>query len=158
MTTNEERCAKNTYKALCTYLDQKEWHYTKDDEKLEIATGARGDDLPIHINITVDKERQLAVLLSTLGFALPEEKRTEGAVIIAAINNRIINGCFDYQLSTGRILFRLVQPFHGSVIAPEVFEYVILCSCGTVDQYNDKLFAYAQGEMDFRAIMEFINK
>ena len=65
--------AKQAYQALCKMLDQEDWRYKKDDEKMSIETGARGDDLPIDLTIRVDAERQLVMLLSRLPYVIPED-------------------------------------------------------------------------------------
>jgi hypothetical protein len=78
---------------------------------------------------------------------MPEEKLVEGALAVNVINTSIINGVFEIDLSTGTIYFRLVNSFRDSLISQEVYNYVLGCSCVTVDKFNDKLVALADGKL-----------
>ncbi|HPY85050.1 MAG TPA: hypothetical protein PLS20_08470 [Ruminococcus flavefaciens] len=46
-------------------LDDNEWKYKCDEEKLSITRSSQGEDLPIDINIRVDAKRQLLLFAST---------------------------------------------------------------------------------------------
>ena len=148
--------ARATFRALCEMLDEKDWHYQKDAEKLLISCSARGDDLPIDIRIEVDAERQLIVLLSQLPFVAPENRRAAMAVAVSAANCGMIDGSFDYNYLGGEIIFRMTSSFRDSLIGKDVFEYIVGCSCYTVDEYNDKFLMVAKNNMNSEEILKFI--
>ena len=50
----ELKQAQTVYKALCEMLNERDWHYEKDEENLAIKCGAQGDDLPMEIIVEVD--------------------------------------------------------------------------------------------------------
>lgn len=137
--------AKAVFATLCQALDNHEWHYTKDEEKLSIECGAQGEDLPMEINIHVDTERLLVLLLSHIPFAIQEDKRLDVAIAISAINNTLVDGCFDYNVASGAIFFRMTNSFIESKISEEVLTYMLMCSCSTIDDYNDKLLMLSKG-------------
>ena len=63
--------ARAAYKALCEMLDEKGWHYTKNEQEFKISCSARGDDLPIDVRIEVDPDRLLVMLLSEMPYTIP---------------------------------------------------------------------------------------
>ena len=56
--------ARAVYSTLCEMLDDRSWHYKKDEENLSISCGVRGDNLPISIRMKIDAERLLVMLFS----------------------------------------------------------------------------------------------
>lgn len=148
--------AQAAFQALCEMMEEKGWHYEKDAENLLISCGAQGEDLPMQIRIEVDVERQLIMLLSQLPFVIPEDKRTALAVAVSAANNGMIDGSFDYDCLSGDIIFRMTLSFRDSLIGKDAFEYMLLCSCFTIDRYNDKFLMVAKNDMSCEEILNFI--
>lgn len=137
--------AKITYNTLCQALDKHEWRYTKDEEKLSIECGAQGDDLPMEITINVDADRMIAILISHMPFMIQEDKRLDAAIAVSTINNMLVDGSFDYDVTSGHILFRMTNSFLESKIGEEVFTYMLFCSCHAIDEYNDKFLMLSKG-------------
>lgn len=137
--------AQAAFGTLCQALDKHEWHYQKDEEKLSIECGAQGDDLPMEITVRVDADRMLIMLISHMPFVIQEDKRLDAAIAVSAINNVLIDGCFDYDVASGHMFFRMANSFLESKISEEVFSYMLFCSCQTIDEYNDKILMLAKG-------------
>ena len=148
--------AKVAYKSLCEMLDDNKWHYTKDEAKLRISCNAQGEDLPMSIRIDVDADRQLVILLSEMPFAIPEDRRTAMAVAVSVANYGIVDGNFDYDYTDGTILYRMTSSFMDSLVGKEMFNYMLMCACYTIDAYNDKFFMVAKKNMSFDEIIDFI--
>ena len=146
--------AKATYETLCQTLNDHEWHYEKDDEKLLIECVARGDDLPIELMIQVDVERMLILLVSHLPFTTAEDKRLEMAIAVSSVNNSIVDGSFDYDVTTGQMFFRMTNSFLDSSIGKDLFTYMLMCSCQTVDEYNDKFLMLAKGMISIEQFLK----
>ena len=146
------------FQTLCEMLDEKDWHYTKDNDNFSISCGAQGDDLPMEINIQTDPERQIVILLSQLPFSIPDDKRIDVALAVSAINYAIVDGSFDYDFTSGRLLFRMTSSFRESLIGKDVFEYMLLVSCKTIDDYNDKLLMIIKNKMSLEDSVKFINE
>lgn len=145
--------AHKVFAGLCDALDAREWHYDKDEEKLAVHFGVKGDDIPIKIAMFVDVERQLIRLLSPLPFSMSEDKRIEGAVATCEFTDRLADGSFDFDISTGEIFFRMTASFRESVIGEKLFQYMISRACQTVDDYNDTLLALNKGVIDINKIL-----
>lgn len=148
--------AKAVFKALCAMLDEHDWHYDKFEEDLTIKSGAQGDDLPIDINIEVDRQRQLVSLMSYMPFTVPESRRTALAVAVSQANNSMVDGSFDYDYLSGRIVFRITSSYRESLIGKGLFAYMLSCACYTVDEYNDKFLVVAKNEMSVEEILDYI--
>lgn len=149
--------ARQTFDTLCAYLDATNWNYDKDAEGLNISCSVDGDDLPIDMNISIDAKRSLILFLSKMPFAVSEEKRLDVAVAVSIVNNRLVDGCFDYNVTSGNMLFRMSNSFIDSEIGKELFEYIIYLSCVTVDDFNDKFLMLAKGLISIEKFVEAIN-
>ena len=154
MTEEKLQRAQKTITTLCQNLDEHDWHYEKDEEKLEIECGARGEDLPMDIRIIVDADRQLIILLSVMPFVAPNTKRLDIAIATSIVNNKLVDGCFDYDVTSGHMIFRMTSSFIESEIDGEVFTYMLMVSCHTIDEYNDKFFMLGKGLLSINQFLE----
>ena len=147
--------AKQVYNWLCSALENREWSFGKDEEKLLVHFGVSGDDIPMQFILVVDAERQLVRLMSPMPYKMSEGKRMEGAIATCAASYGMADGSFDYDLSDGEIVFRMTASFRESLIGEGLLQYMISCSCAMVDKYNDQFLAIDKGLMsitDFIAI------
>ena len=147
--------AQQVYETLCKALDRRGWKYGKDEEKLLVHFGVRGDDIPMNFIIVVDAERQLVRLMSPLPFKMSEEKRMEGAIATCAATYGMADGSFDYDLSNGEIVFRMTASIRESQLGEGLFQYMMSCACAMADKYNDQFLALDKGIM---SIADFLAK
>lgn len=152
----ELKQAQAVYKALCDMLDERNWHYEKLEESLSIKCEAQGDDLPMAILIDVDKNRQLASLISFMPFTVPENRRSALAVAVSQANNGMVDGSFDYNYLNGRIMFRMTSSFRESIIGKKMFDYMLSVAFYTIDEYNDKFLSIAKKDMSIDEILEYV--
>ena len=150
--------AQRVFKKLCETLDAREWHYDKDEEKLLIESGAQGEDLPIQLRIRVDAGRQLVYLVSPLSFTVEDDHRLDLAIAVSAINNMLVDGSFDYNVVKGRIAFRMTNSFWESEMGEDMFFYLVMCACQTVDDYNDQLLLIARGKLPVDQFISALKK
>ena len=147
--------AKEVFDALVDMLDTRDWKYDKFEEDLVIKSGIKGEDLPIEFLIVVKPKNQVVQLLSRLPFQIPEDKRVDAAIAVCVANNGLVDGSFDYDIGDGDITFRLTCSYRESFLSADLFEYMILVSAGTIDDYNDKFFMIAK---DMMSVQQFIEK
>ncbi len=145
--------ATATYEKVCKAIDNIGLPYNKFDNELALASSVYGEDMLIDFIIAVDDETQLVKVLSRLPFTVDEEKRFDMAIAICAVNNRLSDGCFDYDIASGDIIFRLTSSFKDSRLDLNVFDYMFYMSIRTVDHYNIKLYNFSEGNID---LAEFI--
>lgn len=145
--------AKAVFVTLCHTLDKYEWRYKKNDEKMSVECGAQGDDLPMELTVNVDADRMLIMLISHLPFVIQEDKRLDVAIAVSAINNALVDGCFDYDVASGNMFFRMTNSFHESILGEAVFAYMLFASCQTIDEYNDKFLMLAKGVLSIEQFL-----
>lgn len=144
------------YDLLCSTLDEMNWRYERDKSRLAVETVVKGEDLPMRYFIQIDPNRQLLRLYSQLPFAVPEEKRLEMSYILNYINSKLVDGSFDFDINSGGLLFRITSSFIDSEIGSMIFTYLIQVTAVVVDEYNDKLYEYADGKITFEQLSEKI--
>ncbi len=148
--------AKEAFDTLCQLFDKFKWHYKKNEDDLSIECGIQGDDLPMEINVNVDADRRLVMLLSHMPLIVQEDKRLDAAVAVSAVNNILVNGCFEYDITSGHMFFRITNSFIESKISEEVFAYMLFCSCQTIDKYNDKFLMLAKGMISIEQFLSLL--
>lgn len=146
--------AKETYDVLCRMMDNQGWHYEKEEEELIVKSGVKGNDFPIEFIIRVNPRNQLVSFLSRLPFNVEEDKRIDVALAICAVNYWLADGSFDYDLTDGSIIFRLTSSYKESTLGEALFEYMVMVSAATVDNYNDKFFMISKGMMTYQQFIE----
>ena len=146
--------AQEVYETLCQTLDHRGWKYQKDEAELVIHFGVRGDALPMGMILVVDAPRQLIRVMSPMPFNFDESKRADGAIAVCTASYRLAEGNFDYNLNTGRVVFRMTASYRDSDIGEGLFRHLIDYSCTVVDAYNDKFQAINEGNLE---IMQFVS-
>ena len=152
---NKKELAKQVYSGLCKAIEEREWSFMKHDEDLTVTFIVNGDDIPISFIIVVDEDRQMIRVYSPLPFNIPEDKRMELAIATCAVTDKLADGSFDYNIENGVIVFRMTASFLGSNIGDVLFQYMIDCTCVTVDRYNDQFLALGKGLI---SISDFLNQ
>ncbi len=147
--------AKRVYETLCSAIENRQWKFGKDEEKLIVHFGVNGEDIPMQFILMVDADRELVRLLSPLPFKMSEDKRMDGAIATCVASYKMVDGSFDFDLSDGRIVFRMTASFKESTVGEGLFQYMISCSCAMVDKYNDLFMAINKGLL---SISDFIKK
>lgn len=145
--------ARRVYEAICRYLDNNNWDYSKDDEKMMVSFQITGDDFPVAILMDVDAEREIVRAISMLPFKMCEEKRIDGALALTVINYKLVNGCFDYDLSDGFTVFRLASYYGKEDVSDALIQYMIGTTYATVNEYNDKLLGLNKGMLKLEELI-----
>lgn len=148
--------ANSVFHTLCNHMDALGLHYTKDESDLTAVCPFRGEDLPIELRIGVDADKELVMVLSFLPFTVAEDKRLELAIAISIANNKLVDGCFDYDIQGGHIFFRQVASYMDSDLGAELFSYMMECSHRTIDDFNDKFMLLSKGIITLEKYMEMV--
>ncbi len=146
--------AETVFQTLCEALEDRNWKYDKIPEKFLVHFAVRGDDIPMEFIVYIDPEKQLIRMLSEMPFVFDEERRVEGAIATCRATYKLVDGSFDYDFKTGKVLFRLTSSFRGSLISKELIAYMIDCSCVTVDEYNDKFLMVGKGMLSIEDFLK----
>lgn len=150
---NQIEIAKEMYTYLCETLDSIGLNYEKFEEEMIVHFKVHGDDLPIDSIIRIDAERQLVTAISMLPFRFSDERKIDGAIAVCTVNLGLADGCFNYDLSDGTIMFKVNATYLNSKLGKGLFLHLINCTNYVVDEYNDKFFAIEKG---YLSIEDFI--
>lgn len=140
-----EEQAKKIYEGICTALDNRKWYYDRDNDRLLVRFTVNGDDIPMKFVMFVEPQQQVVRAMSFLPFKVPEEKRREMAVGVCAINFRLIEGNYDFDMSDGSLCYRITASYRASEIGDGLFQRMISMGCAAVDKYNDRFLALSKG-------------
>lgn len=139
------KMGQNVYETICKMFDDRGFRYERHDEDLVITSTVSGEDIPMDMLFIVRPERQIVQLLSPMPFKIPDEKTVDLALAVTHANDGLIDGSFDFDMAKGRINFRLTASYIESILGKELFEYMLMISAHTVDEYNDKFMMIAKG-------------
>lgn len=137
-------------------LDDLGLKYDKDDENRIIDIEFVGNDIPISMRFFVNAAMENTALYSILPFTVPEEKVLETAYLLNHINNRILDGSFEMNISNKMILFRINNSYAGCMISKESFDVLFRKAADTVDRFNEKLKAFVEDEMTTEQFLQAI--
>lgn len=136
------------YKMVCKTLDDRNWEYEKDDEKLLINTTVRGEDLPMSLLINISTEKELVTFGSVLPFDVPAKSIEAIAIATCMVNDVITYGHFDYDITKGLLYFTITTCYVDSILSTELFDRIIDTLCYTVDKFNDKFLIITKLKVD----------
>ena len=145
------------FDTVCRALDGENLKYDTNKKDMIVYLSARGEDLPIDVIFKVDAGRGVLTVFSPLDTKAKEEKMVEFAVAVNAANFSLVNGSFDYDISDGKIMFRMAQPYLNGNISEKVVMYLFYCVFSTVDEYNDRFLMLDKGMIDLSKFIELAN-
>ncbi|MCI7179071.1 MAG: hypothetical protein SOY12_01500 [Schaedlerella sp.] len=146
--------AEATFKTFCSMLDQIGWKYDTDVSDLSITTTAVGEDLPMEMHIFMDEDAGRMLVLSQLPVKMSEEKRIDAAIVINHFNWCRMIGCLDYDVTTGRIMYRLSTCFADAVVGEALCGVLLKSSIEIVDKFNDQFLMLNKGMLTMEQMIE----
>lgn len=136
------------YQSLKNYLNKNDLHYTEDQEDNKaIYISFDTKDFPIQNRIVITESPNTLVLYSYFTFEVEEEKRLEAAMGVAMVNYALSAGCFDFDVTNGKMVFRIQTCYsQDGRIEDDFISYLIINANHIVDYFNDKLFFLVSGK------------
>ena len=141
----KQKLAQNVYSNICSMFEDMNFNHERDDEKLVIRSTVHGDDIPMDMVIIVNPDAQSVSFFSPMPFKVPDDKISEMAIAIAIANNGLRNGSFDFDISDGKIIFRMTACYIDSIFGKELYRMMLIVSSNTIDRYNDKFLMLSKG-------------
>ena len=146
--------ARKLYETLKAMMDEIDWKYSPDDDKLVIKSGLE-DDLDLYYYMSIDAEREIVRFWSTLPFNVPEDKRVDCAIATCIANNGMIIGSFQYDINDGEYCFKAAMNYAGETnLTKECLKDMMFMSLSTIEKYNDRFFMVAKGMMTLQQFIE----
>ena len=146
--------AEGVYQIFKDYLDNQGYKYTTDDGRLSISLTVRGEDLPMPTNIRVYADLNIVQIISPIPGCIPEDRRIDAALAVAIANYRMIGGCFDLNMNSGEICYRMAQAYHNTEFSMELARYMVQMTFHMADRYNDRFYMLGKGAMSLEKFIE----
>lgn len=137
--------AMAVYNTIIDNLNKRNWVFDRYDDSLMVRFIVSSEDLNISYRIIVDPDCGLIFLYSNMPFSAKPEKALDITLAIAAINSRLADGSFEYDMNTSEIRFKMTNSYIGCKVFSELMDYMIDFSGVEIDDYNDKLYALNMG-------------
>ena len=144
-------------KAIGETLGALGYTYDFDEENQVFSLSVVGKDIPMRLRIGVSEKQETIIIYSTLPIEVSKSQNETVSMAVAAINYKLINGCFEYDEEDCAIYFRMTESYRDSEISAEMIKYLIRCSLLTVDDYNDKLLLLCRGLLTLEEYEKEIN-
>ena len=135
------------FNLFCEILDAIGDEYKKNEENLTITTVNCDEDLPVAVKITVDEENELVKLRAFFPARFCKKNLTLGALAVCFANDKNIDGCFEYNISTGKIYFRCVNSYKNCKISWGLLEGMLRHAQEAVRDNNDDFAKLDSGEL-----------
>lgn len=141
-------------KNITNVLEREKIEYLKDEKNLKISFSVN-KCLKADFVFKINSEKMLVSIISKIPYIVKQDKIEDLAAAICFINNFTANGCFDFDINTGEILFRMTNGFLESLIGEEAYEYMIDCSVNMLIEYSEQLILLARGLI---SLDEFVDR
>lgn len=145
--------AKAVYTELCNFFDGRKWKCRKDDGQMKLGGDVNGDTETYSFYFQVSPESALVRLILFMPFDVPQEKSTEYAAVITALNSLLAAGCFALDAQRELAFFRISNSFCDSRIDTEVYLRMLMSALGTVDTLAVKLAAFVAGKLGMEELL-----
>lgn len=148
--------SKQIFNSLCEVMQDIDFSYDKKEDELVILSGAQGKDLPMSFMLRVSDERQIVSFVSVIPVEVHQKILNNVIIALNEINMYLLDGCFAYDTSQSRIVFRSALTYKDAMIGKGALKRMIILSLSAVDTFNGKLQKIVEKEMSVQEIIEFI--
>jgi|GEM_PF-2089371 len=151
----KQKLALKVSNTIKKYLDSQKWRYSVSNDQLGFSFGITTDRLPFQYQISVSPESESVYLSVGQDLVVPHDKRIAMAYALCAVNDYLVDGCFDYSVSEGKMSFRVVVAYGDAEFGATTVEYMINVAYSTLNKLNDAIVDYVEDRIDQR---EFLGK
>ena len=146
--------SKEIFESFCEYLRSNECRFNKDDENLVVFFIIKSDNIEIKFIAQTDVGRETLRVMAMLPVNFGSGKRIDGAMVTTIASSGMANGSFDYDISSGNVMFKISESYMGSKISPAVYDYMVDCAMMTIAEYFGKFLAVSEGKMTVPQFMK----
>ena len=145
---------QENYNAIIKGLNAMGWKYSVGEYMHTVSYTVTGNGLPMSFMMTVDGENRLISVMSKLPIKVESDKYSDIAMAVCYANYKMADGCFHFDREKGHIYFKMSASYLNSVVGNKLIEYLANVSASTVDRYDDKFLAIANGDLTIIKFME----
>ena len=153
---DKEKEAVRVYKLFQSVCEGFKFKYKANDEELSVELGIQGDNALMNITLNVNKNIDVAYILSKLDFSVGEMCDDDVAQACNLVNTRLAFGSFDYNSKRNHVVFRIATNYTGMELTAESVKALLLSTYSTIDKYFKVLQQVAQGEVSFEQFQKMM--
>lgn len=127
--------ARRAFETMTEDLDNHDWHYDPEPEKLAVRSGFKGNNHVFAVHMYVEDDDPVLILSIIPRLFVPEKKRAVVSELIARLNWGLRVGRWDMDLEDGEIRFTTVHVFGEQGLEAKGFAYVCAASFATADRH-----------------------
>ena len=146
--------SKEIFDGFCEYLKSNDCRFNKDDENLVAFFIIKSDNIEIKFIVKAEVNRETLRIMAMLPVNFGSGKRIDGAMVTTIATSGMANGSFDYDISSGNVMFKIAESYMGSKISPAVYDYMVDCAMMTIAEYYGKFLAVSEGKMTVPEFMK----
>lgn len=146
--------SKEIFDGFCEYLKSNDCRFNKDDENLVAFFIIKSDNIEIKFIAKAEVNRETLRIMAMLPVNFGSGKRIDGAMVTTIATSGMANGSFDYDISSGNVMFKIAESYMGSKISPTVYDYMVDCAMMTIAEYYGKFLAVSEGKMTVPEFMK----
>lgn len=146
--------SKEIFDGFCEYLKSNDCRFNKDDENLVAFFIIKSDNIEIKFIAKAEVNRETFRIMAMLPVNFGSGKRIDGAMVTTIATSGMANGSFDYDISSGNVMFKIAESYMGSKISPAVYDYMVDCAMMTIAEYYGKFLAVSEGKMTVPEFMK----
>lgn len=132
--------SQRAYNCVVETLDSHGLDHSDYPKDSEIYIGSVGEEIQSNVKIMLYKDIELMMMVSSIPFIVPQEKRVDIAAAINMINCTLRNGSFDFNFLNGNIIFRVTGSYIESEMDPDMVRYMLDYSLRKIEEYYNRLF------------------
>lgn len=135
------------YAVVCRAMEEIGQECARNDERRMLEAVMPGDPFPVKLRIAVRETTDTLGFFSEYPFRVPEKNAEFFAKKLAQlVYDNLYLGTFDFNPTTGQVVFRTEIMFRDSLISAETVLKLRKYVYETVTGYGEKLFWLSRGE------------
>lgn len=151
--------AKKVYDAMVAALKKKDWKFVETEGKeLAVISEYHGEDLKINFTLKIDPDWHILQFYSKLPFIVGRERRFDVAIAVCAVNYSLVCGCFDYNIDSGQLIFRLSSSFSDCEVGDDFFWDTLAIGLMSTDKFNEKFLMLCKNVITLEDFIKDINQ
>lgn len=151
----KRKIATNVYNSIVSHLQGKGYALEREDDNLTAYFQVETRVLPITLAVTVNADKQSLMLIATSDITFQKDKLADAAIATCVTNCQLVDGGFEFDYATGKLVFRVSSSFKGCVISTDVFDYLFRRAYNASLTYCTELAKLAKGEIDLGAYVYY---
>lgn len=153
--------AQQVFITICNALDHLGLNRhtdTNSDGSCTAHAGVISDEFRLRLIFTVRHQIDSITLIVALPFTAPIPRRMWAAAAVCAVNLKLFEGLFEYNMEDGSIFFRMTENYYDAQIGEQQIRAMCYKATHFIDKYGIKLRRFCEGVVTLEEFLEDIKR